>query len=155
MPPVLDADLALPKLASLPIEVYEEGSLVLAAGATTGKLLVLKEGAVEVVRGGVRLAEVDEPGAVFGELAVLLGQPHTADVRALRRSTFHVADGRSYLRADPTAALYVAMLLARRLQAVNGHLVEARSRLGRAQPAGVVAEMIDNIALTLRYGPPL
>jgi CRP-like cAMP-binding protein len=155
MPPVLDADLALPKLASLPIEVYEEGSLVLAAGATTGKLLVLKEGAVEVVRAGVRLAEVSEPGAVFGELSVLLGQPHTADVRAMRRSTFHVADGTSYLRADPTAALYVAMLLARRLHAVNRHLVEARSRLGQAQPAGVVAEMIDNIALTLRYGPPL
>jgi CRP-like cAMP-binding protein len=155
MPPVLDADLALPKLASLPIEVYEEGSLVLAAGATTGKLLVLKEGAVEVVRAGVRLAEVSEPGAVFGELSVLLGQPHTADVRAMRRSTFHVADGTSYLRADPTAALYVAMLLARRLHAVTRHLVEARSRLGQAQPAGVVAEMIDNIALTLRYGPPL
>jgi CRP-like cAMP-binding protein len=155
MPPVLDADLALPKLASLSIEVYEEGSLVLAAGATTGKLLVLKEGAVEVVRAGVRLAEVSEPGAVFGELSVLLGQPHTADVRAMRRSTFHVADGTSYLRADPTAALYVAMLLARRLHAVNRHLVEARSRLGQAQPAGVVAEMIDNIALTLRYGPPL
>ena len=155
MPPVLDVDLALPKLASLPVEVYEEGSLVLAAGATTGKLLVLTEGAVEVVRDGVRLAEVGEPGAVFGELSVLLGQPHTADVRALRRSTFHVAEGRSYLRADPTAALYVAMLLARRLRAVNRHLVEARSRLGQAPPAGVVAEMIDHIALTLRYGPPL
>jgi CRP-like cAMP-binding protein len=155
MPPVLDVDLVMRKLASLPVEVHQEGSLVLAAGTATGKLLVLKEGAVEVVQGGVRLAEASEPGAVFGELAVLLGRPHTADVRALRRSTFHVADGRSYLRADPTAALYVAMLLARRLQAVNGHLVEARSRLGQAQPAGVVAEMIDNIALTLRYGPPL
>jgi CRP/FNR family transcriptional regulator, cyclic AMP receptor protein len=155
MPPVLDADLAVRKLASLPIETHQKGSVVLAAGATTGKLLMLKEGAVEVVQGGVRLAEVSEPGAVFGEIAALLGQPHTADVRALRRSVFHVADGRSYLRADPTAALYVAMLLARRLQAVNRHLVEARSRLGEAPPAGVVAEMIDNIALTLRYGPPL
>ena len=155
MPPVLDLDLALPKLASLPLEVHQAGSLVLATGATTGKLLVLKEGAVEVVRDGVRLAEVSEPGAVFGELAALLGQPHTADVRALRRATFHVADGESYLRADPTAALYVAILLARRLQAVNRHLVEARRRLGQAPPAGVVAEMIDNIALTLRYGPPL
>ena len=155
MSPILDDGLALPKLASLPLETYEAGSLVLAAGATTGKLLVLKEGAVEVVRDGVRLAEVSEPGAVFGELAALLGRPHTADVRALRRSTFHVADGESYLRADPIAALYVAILLAGRLQAVNRHLVEARTRLGQAPPAGVVAEMIDNIALTLRYGPPL
>ena len=155
MPPVLDIDLAVQKLASLPIEVYQEGSLVLAAGATTGKLLVLKEGAVEVVRDGVCLAEVSEPGAVFGELAVLLGRPHTADVRALRRSVFHVADGRSYLRADSTAALYIAVLLAGRLKAVNRHLVEARSLLGQGQPAGVIAEMIDNIAETVRYGPPL
>ena len=155
MPPVLDVGSLIEKLASLPLEVHQEGALVLAAGAATGKLLVLKEGAVEVVQGGVRLAEVSEPGAVFGELAVLLDRPHTADVRALRRSTFHVADGSSYLRADPTAALYVAVLLARRLTAVNRHLVEARSRLGEAQPAGVIAEMIDNIAETVRYGPPL
>ena len=91
MPPVLDLDLALPKLASLPLEVHQAGSLVLATGATTGKLLVLKEGAVEVVRDGVRLAEVSEPGAVFGELAALLGQPHTADVRALRRAAFRTS----------------------------------------------------------------
>ena len=155
MPPVLDVGSLIEKRASLPLEVHQEGARVLAAGAATGKLLVLKEGAVEVVQGGVRLAEVSEPGAVFGELAVLLDRPHTADVRALRRSTFHVADGSSYLRADPTAALSVAVLLARRLTAVNRHLVEARSRLGEAQPAGVIAEMIDNIAETLRYGPPL
>jgi CRP-like cAMP-binding protein len=29
---------------------------------------------------------VSEHGAVLGELSVLLDQPHTADVRALRRS---------------------------------------------------------------------
>ena len=33
-----------------------------------------------------------EPGAVFGELSVLLDQPHTADVRARKASQFHVAD---------------------------------------------------------------
>ena len=86
----------LQQLSSLPVEVHEQGSLVLAAGAATGKLLMLKEGAVEVVLDGVRVAEVSEPGAVFGEIALLLGRPHAADVRALRRSTFHVADGRSY-----------------------------------------------------------
>ena len=30
--------------------------------------------------------------AVFGELSALLDQPHTADVRALETSKFHVAD---------------------------------------------------------------
>jgi hypothetical protein len=44
------------------------------------RLLILKEGAVAVVKEGVEIAEVAEPGAVFGGLSVLLDQPHTADV---------------------------------------------------------------------------
>jgi hypothetical protein len=36
---------------------------------------------VEVIKDGERIAEVSAPGSVFGEQAVLLDQPHTADVR--------------------------------------------------------------------------
>jgi CRP/FNR family cyclic AMP-dependent transcriptional regulator len=68
---------------------------VLSAASKTGRLLILKEGAVAVVKEGVEIARVAEPGAVFGELSVLLDQPHTADVRALEASQFHVADARS------------------------------------------------------------
>jgi hypothetical protein len=45
---------------------------VLSTAATTGQLQVLKEGAVAVVKEGVEIAGVTEPGAVFGELSVLL-----------------------------------------------------------------------------------
>jgi hypothetical protein len=45
-------------------------------------------GAVEVVREGVQIAKVTEPGVVFGEFSVLLDQPHTADLRALEASWF-------------------------------------------------------------------
>jgi CRP-like cAMP-binding protein len=93
MAPILDPHAMLQKLSSLPIEAYQTGETVLARGTTTGKLLVLIEGAVEVVRDGGRIAEIDEPGAVFGEVALLLDQPHTADVRTLVPSTFYVADG--------------------------------------------------------------
>ena len=155
MLPILDTALVLERLSSLPIEVHEPGSVVLAAGANTGKLLILKEGAVEVVREGVRLAEVGEPGAVFGELAILLGRPHTADVRTLQPSTFYVADGRTFLQVNPTAALYVAIVLAQRLDLVNSYLIEARSRLRPAERGGVLDQMIDNIAQALRFGPPL
>jgi CRP/FNR family cyclic AMP-dependent transcriptional regulator len=96
-----DGQRLLAQLSSLPLETHPPGSLVLAAGSSTGKLLVLREGAVEVVIDGERIAQVSEPGAVFGELALLLGRPHGADVRALRPTTFHVADAASYLRADP------------------------------------------------------
>ena len=154
MAPVLDATLMLQQLSSLPIEMHPPGSVVLAAGASTGKLLVLKEGAVEVRLDGVRIAEVGDPGAVFGELGLLLGQPHTADVVALQPSTFHVADGRTFLRVNPTAALYVAMVLAHRLDAVNRYLVEARGKLAPAAHGRVFDEMVENISEAIRYGPP-
>ena len=155
MAPVLDARLMLQQLSSLPVEVHQPGSTVLAAGATTGKLLVLKEGAVEIRLDGVRIAEVGEPGAVFGELGLLLGQPHTADVLALQPSTFHVADGRTFLRVNPTAALYVAMVLAHRLNKVNRYLVEARGKLEPAAQGRIFDEMVNNISEAIRYGPPL
>ena len=98
--PILDPHLMLQKLSSWPIEAYQAGATVLAGGTTTGRLLVLIEGVVEVVRDGRRIAELAEPGAVFGELALLLDQPHTADVRTLAPSTFHVADGRTILRVE-------------------------------------------------------
>jgi CRP/FNR family transcriptional regulator, cyclic AMP receptor protein len=155
MAPILDVASVLQKLSQLPLEVYEAGAVVLAAGATTGKLLILKEGAVEVAIQGVPIAEVAEPGAVFGELAILLGEPHTADVRTLQPSTFHVADGRAFLRVDPAAALYVARVLAERLDAVNHCLIEATQRLTSEPRSRVFDEIIDNLAQSLRYCPPM
>jgi CRP/FNR family transcriptional regulator, cyclic AMP receptor protein len=156
MAPILDPGAVLQRLSSLPVEAYQAGETILAGGSSTGKLLVMIEGAVEVARGGVRIAEIAESGAVFGELAVLLDQPHSADVRALAPSTFYVADGRTILRVDPITALYVAVVLAQRLATVNRHLVEVRGRMVQTdQPRRLFDETLDNIGRTLRYGPPL
>ena len=156
MAPILNPRVVLQRLSSLPVEAYETGETVLAGGSSTGKLLVMTEGAVEVARGGVRIAEIAEPGAVFGELAVLLGQPHSADVRTLAPSTFRVADGRAILRDDPVIALYVAVVLAQRLATLNRYLVEVRGRMAQSdQPRGFFDETLDNIGRTLRSGPPL
>src|SRR5215469_7520264 len=76
------------KLADLPVTKYRAGDDVLTAGSNTGKLLFLKSGAVEVTKDGVRIARVSTPGAVFGELAALLDQSHTADVRTIEPSEF-------------------------------------------------------------------
>jgi CRP/FNR family cyclic AMP-dependent transcriptional regulator len=156
MPPILEPAAVLGRLASLPVESYAPGELVLTAGSVTGKLLIMTEGAVEVVRGGVAIAATAEAGAVFGDLAVLLDQPHSADVRALKPSRFYVADGRTILRVDPTLALYVAVVLAQRLDTVDGHLVEASRRLAQTdQPGRVLRETLDDIGRSLQYGPPL
>jgi CRP-like cAMP-binding protein len=77
------------RLAALPLATYEAGETVFAEGTKTGRLLILKSGAVAIVKGDTEIATVAEPGAVFGELSALLDQPHSADVRALEASEFH------------------------------------------------------------------
>lgn len=116
------------RLAALPLERHEAGETVLAEGSKTGRLLILKSGAVCVVKGGTELAKVTEPGAVFGELSALLDQPHTADVRTLEASEFHVADA-ALLLQDPAALLFVTTVLARRVDAANRALVELKGQV--------------------------
>jgi CRP/FNR family transcriptional regulator, cyclic AMP receptor protein len=94
------------RLASLPVVKHPAQEVVLTAGSKTGRLLFLKNGAVEVI--GVQIASVSAPGSVFGDQAVLLDQPHTADVRTLEQSEFYVADAPAMFAGDPTVALYVA-----------------------------------------------
>jgi len=101
------------RLAGLPVAKHPAREVVLTAGSKTGRLLFLRSGAVEVIKDGVQIANVSAPGSVFGEQAVLLDQPHTADVRTLEQSEFYVADAPAILAGDPSVALYVAAILAR------------------------------------------
>ena len=133
-------------LAALPIAVYEPGETVLEAGSTTGQLFILRNGAVEVIRDGLQIATVSEPGAVFGELSVILDKPHTADVRALKRSEFHVAQASSLLTDNVAALLYVSAVLARRLDAANEVIVEIKGELESGKRPGVISKALDKLA---------
>src|SRR5262245_43062533 len=122
------------KLAGFPIATYQAGETVVTAASTTGRLLILKKGAVAVLKEGVEIATVTQPGAVFGELSVLLGQPHMADVRALEASQFHVADAATILKMHPIARLYVPTVLAQRLDSGNRGPVARKRQCKRAEP---------------------
>src|SRR5262249_12555114 len=80
MPEISDSAVVQQKLGSLPIVTYQAGETVLAAGSRSGQLLILKSGAVAIIKEDIEITKVREPGAVLGELSALLDQPHTADV---------------------------------------------------------------------------
>jgi CRP-like cAMP-binding protein len=133
------------RLARLPLASYQAGETILTAASKTGRLMFLKDGAVQVVREGIEIATETEPGAVFGELSVLLDQPHTADVRALENSQFHVADASKLLRVDSGALLYVATLLARRLDGANQKVIELKRELQTGEPRSEIVKMVEKL----------
>jgi CRP-like cAMP-binding protein len=105
-------------IAALPVVTYQAGESVIVDGSRTAWLLILKKGAVAILKEDIEIAKVTELGAVFGELSVLLDQPNKMDVRALETSQFYVADAAVLLRQNPIA-VRVAMALARQLDAAN------------------------------------
>jgi CRP/FNR family transcriptional regulator, cyclic AMP receptor protein len=132
------------RLAALPVESFAAGETVFAEGTTTGRLLVLKSGAVSIMKGDIEFARVSEPGAVFGELSALLDAPHSADVVALEPSEFHVADAATLLK-DPVALLYVTIVLARRIDAANQGLLQLKIMLEAGEPPGLIDATLDKI----------
>jgi CRP-like cAMP-binding protein len=140
------------RLAGLPVVKHRAREVVIAAGSKTGRLLFLRSGAVEVVKDGVQIASVNAPGSVFGEQAVLLDQPHTADVWTLEQSEFYVADASAVLAGDPTVALYVTAILARRLDAANRWLVAVKGQVHTGAPTSVIGKAIDKVEELISYG---
>ena len=131
--------------AALPVVTYQAAETVIAEGSRTGRLLILVKGSVVIVKEDTEIAQVTEPGAVFGELSVLLDQPHTAEVRALEISRFHVANATTLFAQDPIAVLYVAAVLARRLDGANHALIQLKSQLHAGQPHSVIAKTVSKI----------
>lgn len=149
-------DQILNRLQGFPVRAFGPGEVVLPAGSATGRMLVLREGAVEIRIEETRVAQIHEPGAIFGEMAFLLGRPHTADVVAIQPASFYlIEDPEAFLEAEPQVAIYVARRLAERLNAVNHLMVELRHR----EPAddtlhGLSKDTLARVTQALQTGLP-
>jgi CRP-like cAMP-binding protein len=135
------------RLKSVPRRDFAEGEIVLRAGTTSGRLVFLLSGELAVVRDGIWIARIREPGAVFGEMSLLLDGPHTADVLAAAPSVCHVVEGaREFLLASPEMTAYVAAILAHRLDAVTRYLVDVKSQFADAgNHLGMIDEVLETV----------
>jgi CRP/FNR family transcriptional regulator, cyclic AMP receptor protein len=152
MPLIPDKAAFQNSLASLPLVTYQPGETVIVDGSKTGRLLVLKQGNVVIVKDDIEIARVAEPGAVFGELSVLLDQPHTADVRALKTSQFHIADATAFLAQNPIAVRYIATVLAHRLDGANHALIQLKNQLQTGGAHSVIAKTLSRMEGLLAAG---
>ncbi|MBN9311174.1 MAG: cyclic nucleotide-binding domain-containing protein [Devosia sp.] len=129
----------LPKLR------HDTGDILITEGPASGVLYILVEGAVEVLRGDVRVSLVDEPGAVFGEISALLGSAHSATVRAIEPSVVHrIEDAESFLQLRPEIVFHVARILARRLIDATTYLADIKHQFAdRTDHLGMVDEVLE------------
>ena len=131
--PDLDTTVFQQRLAALPLATYQDGETILTAGSKTGQLLILKEGAVAILKDGVEIAKVAEPGAVFGELGAAGSAAHGRRTCARDLAVSHRRRGRPTC-TRPDCALYVAAILARRLDGANRALIELKHQIEAGQP---------------------
>jgi CRP/FNR family cyclic AMP-dependent transcriptional regulator len=136
----------LAALSGHPTRQFAAGETVLGQGDCTGLLYILIEGSVEVVKDGIKLATSSEPGAVFGDLSVLLGTPHTATIRTLGPCSFHVlTEPRTFFRENPTLCVHLCELLARRLDALLQYLVDVKRQFEGHDHIGIVDQVLDTL----------
>jgi len=132
----------------LPVRQFAAGKTVLEEGQKLGLIYILAEGSVEILKGGVQLNRISTPGAVFGEMSVLLDQPHMATVRTLTDARFYeAANGKSFLKANPEINLHVSTLLAERLNAMSKYLVDLKNQFeDREDHLGIVDEVLESLS---------
>ena len=142
----MDAEI-LQACRDLPLADFEPGEVVLQEGQTTGMLYVLVDGTVEVARGEVQINLVSDPGAIFGDMSVLLGAPHMATVRALSACRAHVSeDGAGFLKSHPEMAYGLARMLAVRLTGVTSYLVDLKRQFeDHDGHLGMVDEILESL----------
>jgi CRP/FNR family transcriptional regulator, cyclic AMP receptor protein len=133
----------------LPEVTYPDGTDILVEGQSPAPLLVLMKGTVQATRGDVPISVVSQPGAVFGEIAALLGVPATATVRTRGECVFRVCenDQSAFLASHPEISLAVAQLLARRVDGLTRYLVDIRNQYAdRGDHFGVMDTVLESLS---------
>lgn len=131
----------------LPVIDFQPGDVLLAEGARTGRLYVLLDGTVEIVKGDFQINLVSDRGAVLGEMSVVLDMPHMATVRAVTAGRARVSDGAdAYLAAHPELSYLLAQVLAQRLHGVTTYLVDLKRQFeDEHSHLGMVDEILESL----------
>lgn len=131
----------------LPVATFAAGEVLLSEGHSTGRLFVLIDGAVEILKGDFQINMVSDPGAIFGDMSALLGIPHMATVRAVTACAAHqIEGGDAFLQTNKEIAYQLAKLLAQRLHGVTTYLADLKSQFeDREDHLGMVDDILETL----------
>lgn len=136
----------------LPEVAFAAGERVLSEGQAAGGIWILVAGELSVHKGGIVVNVINQPGAVVGEISVLLDSRYGATVEATQPTVMrHAQDGRALLANSPAITTLVAMGLAERLNFVTTYLVDLRHQYGDAPGLAMIPDVLRE--LTQRQRP--
>ena len=135
----------------LPEIEYAPGDVVITEGGNSTGVWILLSGSLRVTKGGKEVNRVTRPGALIGEMSILLEMPDSATVEAAERSVMrYAADGETLLSSDPRIIRLVAVGLAERLNFVTTYLADLQQQYGAAPGLAMVSDVLRR--LTQRQG---
>ena len=136
----------------LPEIAFAPGEVVVREGGAAGPIWVLVSGALQVRKGHVLVNTVTEPGALVGEISLLLNSAFSATVEAAEPSLMRfAADGRAFLASHVDIATLVAIGLAERLNFVTTYLADLKHQFGVAHGLSMIPDVLRK--LTQRQAP--
>ena len=128
------------------------GENVMTQGGTDMFMAVLKKGRVRVMKDHQDVAEISEPGAIFGEMAVILQKPHTATVRAIESSDFYIiSDPQAFLWEKAEFNFEILRILAHRLEDLTTFLAHQKHD---AETMDEATHLIEEMIGKLAHHPP-
>ena len=109
---------------------YLEDEIILAQGELGKGFCILEEGSVEIIRDDLVLNEIDQKGAIFGELSEILMYKRGAAVRAKTnaRVRHYTDDLETLVQQNPKFALKLIRNLGRRLYHMNNIAIEGNAK---------------------------
>lgn len=119
------------------VERYEDKDVIIREGNTDIDFFKLVQGAVYVVKGGKKIAEIVQPGEYFGEMAAVTGEPRSASVVSKGRATIKRFPGNKLeevIEKYPDVAKHLFGVIAGRLNRTNRHLISMLKNTGKKEP---------------------
>jgi type IV pilus assembly protein PilB len=121
-------------------ENYEDGDVIIREGNKDIDFFKLIRGALTVVKGGKKIAELTEPGEYFGEMASITGEQRTASIISQGRSTVKRFPGdklEEIIDKYPDVSRHLFKTMTKRLQKSNQIIVKlAGGGVRRPPPPG-------------------
>lgn len=132
--------------AELPVVELAAGDVLVTEGEAGGGIWILLSGSMRVLKTGIEINTISRPGAIIGEMSVLLGRPYSATVEAMEPTRLRYAeDGDALLASDPSVTWTVAIGLAERLAFVTTYLADLTHQYGDAPGLAMIPTVLNQL----------